>query len=102
MVFWPGCLQCIGVGACLDGAVPRWAGYATTTGAYRTPNARSGSTDGTSGTHGFTYGRATSTSKTPASPGEQVLGHLHKITKYILLIKFTPTHTRCRRPKSKR
>lgn len=78
-----GCLQCIGVGACLDGTVPRWAGYAATPSAYWAPSVCASSVNGPSHSCGCFSNCAASTSKTLASPGEQVLGHLKPHIKQI-------------------
>ena len=74
MVFSPGCLQCIGVGACLDGAVPRWAGYDAAPSPYRAPSTGGRSTNGPCGTYWYARNDTSPSPKTLASAGEQDLG----------------------------
>lgn len=74
MVFSPGCLQCIGVGACLDGAVPRWAGYDAAPSPYRAFSTGGGSTNGPYGTYWYARNDTSPSPKTLASAGEQDLG----------------------------
>ena len=74
LFFGLGVCNCIGVGACLDGDLPRWARYGATPGPYSSPRAGGRTTDGPGRSSGWSTSNRAPSSETLASAGEQVLG----------------------------